>query len=81
MVITFDAFRPPPPPPTCLHFSKSNGLADIPARLLKDASGAIARPLTVLINRSLTEGSIPWKHATVTPVHKSDSRTNPANYI
>ena len=62
--------------------SKSTGLADIPTRLLKDGSGAIARPLSVLRNRSLAEDSIPleWKHATVTPVHKSDSRTNPANY-
>ena len=36
----------------------------------------------MLRNRSLAEGSIPleWKHATVTPVHKSDSTTNPANY-
>ena len=62
--------------------SKSTDLADIPTRLLKDGSGAIARPLTVLMNSSFAEGSIPleWKHAIVTPVHKSDSRTNPANY-
>ena len=34
------------------------------------------------MNRSLAESLIPqeWKHATVTHVHKSDSRTNPANY-
>ena len=62
--------------------SKSTGLADIPARLLKDGSGAIARLLSVLRNRSLAEGSIPLqcKHATVTPVYNSDSKTNPANY-
>ena len=31
----------------------------------------MARPVTVLMNRSLTEGSVPleWKHATVTSVH------------
>ena len=62
--------------------SKSTDLAAIPACLLKDGFCAIARPLTVLMNRSPAEGSIPpeWKYATVTPVHKSDSRTNPANY-
>ena len=62
--------------------SKSTGHANIPARLLKDGSGAIAKPLTVLMNRSLAEGSIQleWKQATVTPVHKSDSRTHPAHY-
>ena len=39
--------------------SKSTGLADISARLVKDGSVAIARPLTVLMNRSLAEGSTP----------------------
>ena len=60
---------------------KSTGLADVPARLLKDSFGVIAKPLTVLMNRTLAEGSIPsdWKHAIVTPVHKSDSKTDPAN--
>ena len=54
--------------------SKSTGLAD--------GSDAIARPLTVPMNRSIAEGSIPshWKHAVVTPVYKSDSRTDPNNY-
>ena len=62
--------------------SKSTGLADTPARLLKDGSDAIARPLTMLMNRSIAEGSIPsdWKHAVVTPVYKSDCRTDPNNY-
>ena len=34
------------------------------------------------MNGSLAESSIPleWKHAIVTSVHKSSSRTNPANY-
>ena len=53
--------------------SKSTGLKEIPARLLKDGAPAISKPLTTLINRSLAEGSIPsdWKHAVVTPVYKS----------
>ena len=46
--------------------SKSHGLADIPTRLFKDGSGAIARPPTVLMNRSLAEDLIP-------PLHKSES--------
>ena len=34
------------------------------------------------MNRTISEGSIPseWKHAVVTPVYKSDSKTDPANY-
>jgi len=39
--------------------SKSTGLADIPARLLKDGSDAIAKALTLLMNRTTSEGSIP----------------------
>jgi len=55
--------------------SKSTGLENIPARLLKDNAVALAKPLTFLMNRSLTEGAIPsdWKHASVTPIHKAGS--------
>ena len=62
--------------------SKSTGLENIPARLLKDSAPIITRPLTTLINRSLSEGSLPsdWKHAVVTPIHKSGSKTEAANY-
>ena len=36
----------------------------------------------MLMNRSIAEGSTPsdWKHAVVTPVYKSDSKTDPTNY-
>ena len=62
--------------------SESTGLTHIPARLLKDGRNALAKPLTVLMNRSLAEGTIPseWKHAMVTPVYKSGSKTDAANY-
>ena len=34
------------------------------------------------MNRSIDEGSIPseWKHALVTPIHKSGQKSDPANY-
>ena len=62
--------------------SKSTGQVNIPARLLKDGADALAKPLSVLMNRSICEGSIPseWKHATVTPIHKAGSATDAANY-
>ena len=62
--------------------SKSTGLKEIPARLLKDGAPALSKPLTTLINRSLAEGSIPsdWKHAVVTPVYKSGPVSDAANY-
>ena len=39
-------------------------------------------PLAILTNRSINEGSIPtsWKHAIVTPVHKSGSKSDTSNY-
>ena len=62
--------------------NKSTGLLNTPARLLKDGCAAIAKPLTALMNRSLAEGSIPmdWKHAIVTPVFKSGTKTDLSNY-
>ena len=62
--------------------NKSTRLLNTPARLLKDGCATIAKPLTVLMNRSLAEDSISmdWKHATVTPVFKSGTKTDPFNY-
>ena len=39
-------------------------------------------PLAILTKRSINEGSIPtsWKHAIVTPVHKSGSKSDTSNY-
>ena len=65
-----------------LKSNKSTGLHNIPARLLKDGADALAMPLAILMNRSINEGSIPasWKHAIVTPVHKSGSKSDTSNY-
>ena len=54
----------------------------MPAQMLKDGCHILEKPLTDLMNRSLAEGSIPaeWKHATVTPIFKSGSKTDPSNY-
>ena len=62
--------------------NKSTGLPNMPARMLKDGCHILAKPLTDMMNRSLAEGSIPteWKHATVTPIFKSGSKTDPSNY-
>ena len=65
-----------------IKINKPTDFADIPARLLKDGAEALAKPLTVLMNRSIAEGAVPseWKHAMVTSIHKSGPRTDPANY-
>ena len=65
-----------------LNSKKSSGLHNIPVRLVKDGAEALTRPLTLLMNRTINEGSLPadWKHATVTPVHKAGSKSDPSNF-
>lgn len=62
--------------------SKSTGLDNIRVRLLKVSADVLVKPLTLLMNRSLTEGAIPfdWNHASVTPINKAGSTTDAANY-
>ena len=61
---------------------KSTSFPDIPAHLLKEGAEALARPLALLMNRTISEGSIPaeWKHAVLTPVHKSGPKDHPSHF-
>ena len=62
--------------------NKSPGIDNLPPNLLKDGAREIAKPLCRLINQSLTESVVPieWKHAKITPIHKSGTLENPDNY-
>ena len=48
----------------------------IPARLVRDAEVELAPSLTYLINKSITDGTVPalWKVARVTPLYKSENK-------
>ena len=61
---------------------RTKGSYNIPAWLLKDGADALATPLAIRLNRSINEGSIPasWKHAIVTPVFKSGSKSVTSSY-
>ena len=50
-----------------LRLSKSTGLDKIQAKLLKDAASVIAKPVTYLINLTISTGEIPshWKETRV----------------
>ena len=50
-----------------LESEKTNGLDGIPARFLKDSAAVTAPTVTVLVNLSLSTGSVPdeWKKARV----------------
>ena len=59
--------------------SKAYGPDNLPARFLKEVSSEIASVLTLIFQASLDQGSLPevWKQATVVPVFKKGSRTDP----
>ena len=55
-----------------LKVNKAAGLDKTPARLVTDAEVELAPSLTCLINKSITDGTVPasWKVARVTPLYK-----------
>ena len=50
--------------------------------MLKPVSKAVAKPLSILFNRSLNEGVYPdtWKVANVTPIFKKGDKSLASNY-
>ena len=65
-----------------LNPSKASGPDELPPRLLQLIAHEIAPPLAFLFQQSFNTGTVPtqWKHARVTPIHKSGDKCNPANY-
>ena len=65
-----------------IKITKSSGLPQLSARILKDALLVLTLQLVYLFNLSLTTGIIPlnWKVASVTPIFKSGRRDCVNNY-
>ena len=65
-----------------LNPSKASGPDELSPRLLKLIAREIAPPLASLFQQSFNTGAVPtqWKHALVTPIHKSGDKCNPSNY-
>ena len=65
-----------------LKIKKSSGLKNIHTRFLKTGADVLAEPLTYIYNLSLRTSIVPtaWKSATVTPLHKSGSLSDPNNF-
>ena len=61
---------------------KATGQNSIPARMLKDYAAELAPILTLIVNTSLQEGTVPedWRHANVTAVYKKGARHDVSNY-
>ena len=65
-----------------LDVNKATGPDKISAKMLREASIAIAKPLTRLINMSLNKMVFPdeWKLANVLPLYKKNDKTSVNNY-
>ncbi len=65
-----------------LKVNKSAGPDGLHPKFLKEISESIIKPLTILYNKSLTEGVVPksWKDAHVTALHKKGSKQEAKNY-
>jgi hypothetical protein len=65
-----------------LDSKKATGVDDLPAKYLKMAAHVIAKPLSVIINKSISQGVFPdaWKLAQVSPIHKGGSFTDVENF-
>ena len=62
--------------------SKTTGLDDISAKLIRECADLISIPLCNIFNKSLSSGLFPddWKCARVTPLFKQGERTDVNNY-
>ena len=65
-----------------LQLDKASDPENIPARDLRECSAELARPLSLLFQLSFNQGVFPsqWKTASVIPIHKRDSKSNPSMY-
>nr|VZI46441.1 unnamed protein product [Spirometra erinaceieuropaei] len=62
--------------------SKSPGPDEIPAKILKELAGELAKPLSTHFHTSFETGHLPpdWKSAWITPLYKDGSRVSANNY-
>ena len=65
-----------------LKLGKAAGPDGISATFLIKCKELIARPLTIIFNKSLKEGNVPqdWKCANITPLFKKGCKQEPGNY-
>ena len=65
-----------------LDVKKACGPNHINPHFLKEAAHILSQPLSILFNRSLSQGYFPsrWKDGYLTPIYKKDDKSLPSNY-
>ena len=65
-----------------LNPNKSCGPDDIHPRMLIEIAELIAGPITLLLNRTVEQSTLPhdWKQAFISPIYKKGSKSNAENY-
>jgi len=60
----------------------AGGPDKIGPQLLLELAGEVAKPLAMVMRRSLNEGKVPqdWKTANVSPIFKKGTKSSPSNY-
>ncbi len=62
--------------------NKATGPDGVSPRMLKELAGSLAKPLSIIMNKSLQEGRLPniWKTAHVVPIFKKGKKNVAGNY-
>ncbi|KFQ43221.1 hypothetical protein N333_03133, partial [Nestor notabilis] len=65
-----------------LNMHKSMGPDEIHPRVLKELANEVARPLSIIFERSWQPGEVPddWKKGNATPIFKKGKVGDPGNY-
>ena len=66
----------------CINPAKATGSDCVPGLVLRECADSLARPLTDIINGSLSTGAVPmmFKRSFISPLYKSGDPTVPVNY-